>query len=73
MARIRENPPQFIEGVKVARMDTADGFRFILADNTWMLIRFSGTEPVLRVYVESDSSVRVARLLVFGQALAGVK
>jgi alpha-D-glucose phosphate-specific phosphoglucomutase len=73
MARIRENPPQFIEGVKVARMDTADGFRFILADNTWMLIRFSGTEPVLRVYVESDSPVRVARLLVFGQALAGVK
>jgi len=73
MARLRENPPQSIEGVKVARVDTADGFRFILADNTWLLIRFSGTEPVLRVYVESDSPARVARLLAFGRELAGVK
>jgi phosphomannomutase len=70
--RLRQNPPQSIEGIKVVKVDTADGFRFILADNTWLLIRFSGTEPVLRVYAESDSPARVERLLEFGKELAGV-
>ncbi len=70
--RLRNNPPESIEGVKVAKIDTADGFRFILADNTWLLIRFSGTEPVLRVYAESNSQARVERLLEFGKELAGV-
>ncbi|TET66782.1 MAG: phosphoglucomutase/phosphomannomutase family protein, partial [Dehalococcoidia bacterium] len=70
--RLRNNPPESIEGVKVVKTDTADGFRFILADNTWLLIRFSGTEPVLRVYAESDSQARVERLLEFGKELAGV-
>ena len=67
--RISGNLPENIEGVRVAKTDTTDGFRFILADNTWLLIRFSGTEPVLRIYAESDSKERVARLLEFGKAL----
>ncbi|HEY83094.1 MAG TPA: phosphoglucomutase/phosphomannomutase family protein [Dehalococcoidia bacterium] len=70
---LKESLPQSIEGVKVARIDTSDGFRFILVDNTWLLIRFSGTEPVLRIYAESDSQARVERLLEFGKELAGVK
>ncbi|MBA7695392.1 putative phosphomannomutase [subsurface metagenome] len=70
--RLRQNPPQSIEGIKVVKVDTADGFRFILADNAWLLIRFSGTEPVLRLYAESDSPARVKRLLEFGKGLAGV-
>ncbi len=70
--RLRQNPPQSIEGIKVVKVDTADGFRFILADNTWLLIRFSGTEPVLRIYAETDSPARVKRLLEFGKELAGV-
>ena len=70
--RIKHNPPQSIEGVKVARLDTEDGFRFTLTDNTWLLIRFSGTEPVLRIYTESDSPARVERLIEQGRAIAGV-
>jgi len=70
--RLQSNPPEAIEDVKVVKRDTTDGFRFILADNTWLLIRFSGTEPVLRVYVESDSPARVEKLLQFGKELAGV-
>jgi len=70
--RLQRNPPEFIEDVKVVKRDTTDGFRFILADNTWLLIRFSGTEPVLRVYAESNSQARVERLLEFGKKLAGV-
>lgn len=71
-SRIKDNPPQAIDGVKVVKLDTTDGFRFILADTTWLLIRFSGTEPVLRIYAESNSPARVERLLELGKGLAGV-
>ncbi len=47
--RIKHNPPEYIDGIKVTKFDTTDGFRFILADTTCLLIRFSGTEPVLRI------------------------
>lgn len=70
--RIRDNPPKSIDGVKVSRLDTTDGFRFVLADNSWLLIRFSGTEPVLRIYSETDSPARAARMLELGQGIAGV-
>jgi len=69
--RIKHNPPQSIEGIKV-KLDTKDGFRFILADTSWLLIRFSGTEPVLRLYAESNTQARVERLLELGRELAGV-
>ncbi len=72
ISRIRDNFPESIDGVKVANSDTADGFRFILADTTWLLIRFSGTEPLLRIYAESNSPTRVERLLEVGKGLGGV-
>jgi phosphomannomutase len=53
-------------------MDATDGFRYVLADGTWLLIRFSGTEPILRIYAETDSPERVKRLLAEGRKLAGV-
>jgi len=70
--RISDNLPQSIEGVKVVKVNTTDGFHLTLADTTWLLIRFSGTEPVLRVYAESNSLARVERLLKLGKKLAGV-
>jgi alpha-D-glucose phosphate-specific phosphoglucomutase len=70
--RVTDNAPQSLDGVKVAKLDTTDGFRFILADTSWLLIRFSGTEPLLRIYAESDSPARVKRLLELGKKLAGV-
>lgn len=69
--RIKHNPPQSIDGIKV-KLDTEDGFRFILADTSWLLIRFSGTEPVLRLYAESNTQARVESLLELGRELAGV-
>jgi len=71
-SRIRDNFPESIDGVKVIKINTTDGFHFILADTTWLLIRFSGTEPVLRIYAESNSPARVERLLELGKELAGV-
>jgi len=70
--RVKNNPPDEIDGVKVERVDTTDGFRFIMADEAWLLIRFSGTEPLLRVYAESGTPDRVERLLQRGRELAGV-
>ncbi len=70
--RLQNKPPDSIAGVKVVKPDTTDGFRFILADNSWLLIRFSGTEPLLRIYAESSSPARVEKLLETGKKLAGV-
>ena len=70
--RLKDNPPQSLEGVKVAKVNTTDGFHFTLEDGSWLLIRFSGTEPLLRVYAETDSPGRAGRLLGLGKKLAGV-
>jgi alpha-D-glucose phosphate-specific phosphoglucomutase len=70
--RLKNNTPQTIDNVKVVKTDTTDGFRFFLADNTWLLIRFSGTEPLLRIYTETDSVERADRILKLGREMAGV-
>ncbi len=70
--RIRKNSPPTLGGLKVFKKDTLDGFRFILDDTSWLLIRFSGTEPLLRVYAESDNLDRVERLLEEGRRMTGV-
>jgi len=70
--RITKNPPADIDGVKVEKFDTFDGYRFTLADTSWLLIRFSGTEPLLRTYAESSTPARVEKLLKLGRKLTGV-
>ena len=67
--RVRSFSPESLDGVKVVSSDTKDGFRFILADNSWLLIRFSHTEPLLRLYAESGSQERVDKLLKLAQGL----
>ncbi len=65
--------PDQIAGLKVVDRDTLDGFRFRFEDGGWMLIRFSGTEPLARIYTEvvGDES-RVARVLQAGREMLGV-
>jgi len=70
--RLSENAPQSLDGVKVVKTNTIDGFHFTLADSTWLLIRFSGTEPLLRIYAESNTPARAERLVELGRKLAGV-
>jgi len=70
--RAKAYRPTDINSIKVDKIDTADGFRFILADTGWLLIRFSGTEPLLRIYAESNSTERVRQLLAAGRAVVGV-
>ena len=64
--------PKDIGGIKVSRTDSKDGFRYVLADNSWLLIRFSGTEPVMRVYSEASDLGKVARILKSGRELTGI-
>ena len=64
--------PSRIDDTEVVGVESNDGFHFLLADRTWLLIRFSGTEPLLRIYAESDSPERVRRLLAEGRSIAGV-
>jgi alpha-D-glucose phosphate-specific phosphoglucomutase len=71
-SRLSRSRPSHIDNTKLEEVDTSDGFRFLLAERTWLLIRFSGTEPILRIYAESDGPARVQRLLKEGRKMAGV-
>ncbi len=62
--------PNAIAGVTVEDVQTTDGVKYYLDDGSWLLIRPSGTEPVLRVYAEAPSDERVAALLQFGEEMA---
>jgi len=62
--------PAEIGGYKVAEISKKDGVKYILADDSWLLIRPSGTEPVLRVYAEGRSQQMVKDLLAYGQQVA---
>jgi len=59
--------------VPVARIDRQDGYKFWFADKGWMLIRFSGTEPLMRVYTETPREASVQAFLDAGLRLAGVE
>jgi phosphomannomutase len=61
-----------IAGLSVESRDEVDGFRFTMEGGWWLLLRFSGTEPLLRIYAEMPSSDQVHDALHAGQEIAGV-
>jgi phosphomannomutase len=69
---LREHAPSSLDGQAVERtvaLDTNDGFKFFLADGTWLLIRASGTEPLVRVYTEATSPDLREAMLAAGEQL----
>ena len=62
-----------IGGFRVLKLDLSDGYKFYLADGGWMLIRFSGTEPIMRVYCETTDPHRMQAILAKGLKIAGLK
>lgn len=70
VAMLLEAAPNEISGVSVERIETVDGVKYYMADGSWLLIRPSGTEPVLRVYAEAPNDERVNALLGFGEKMA---
>jgi phosphomannomutase len=69
--RLTESAPTSIGSLKVANVENMDGVKYVMDDDSWLLIRPSGTEPVLRVYAEARSDEAVAALLAYGQKVAG--
>jgi len=70
--RLQEARPDAMGGIKVAQRDEMDGIRFVLEDGAWAIIRFSGTEPLLRIYAEGESTDKVDILISEARGLAGV-
>jgi phosphomannomutase len=64
------NAPAVIGGEAVVEIMATDGVKYILADDSWLLIRPSGTEPVLRVYAEGRSPEMMQALLSYGEQVA---
>ena len=69
---IGQKPPDSIAGIKVAKLNTADGFKYILSDGSWLLLRFSGTEPLIRVYAETHAQEQVQQFLDTGKEMLGI-
>ena len=73
LARLGEQAPEALAGLPVVErqaLDTNDGFKFYRDDGAWLLIRFSGTEALLRIYVEARSQEDVDALLAEGRRIA---
>jgi alpha-D-glucose phosphate-specific phosphoglucomutase len=64
-----DSAPATINGETVSRVDTLDGVKFYMADRSWLLIRPSGTEPVLRIYAEAHTPEAVKAMLDTGGKL----
>jgi phosphomannomutase len=73
--RVGAANPSRLDSSPVARvreLETGDGYKLYAEDGSWLMIRFSGTEPLLRIYTETTSPERVPRLLKQGRDIAGI-
>ncbi|WP_435146612.1 phosphoglucomutase/phosphomannomutase family protein [Halobaculum sp. P14] len=71
VADLADEIPEEVAGQPVADVVTVDGFKLLLADGSWMLVRPSGTEPKMRIYAESGSQARSDAILAAGRDLVG--
>ncbi|MDA0269812.1 MAG: phosphoglucomutase/phosphomannomutase family protein [Chloroflexi bacterium] len=71
-AHVQAQNPEMIAGLRVISRDQVDGYRFVLEGGWWLLMRFSGTEPLMRIYAELPTTEQVQDALATGQAIAGI-
>ncbi len=69
MAALQKHPPARLLRSKLAKVDARDGVKFVAEDSTWLMLRGSGTEPVLRIYAEGKSDTDREKLLKLGRSL----
>ena len=67
---LRREPPKDLLGSPLAKMMDFDGVKYIAKDDSWLMFRTSGTEPIIRIYSESSSAAKVKKLLEHGKRLA---
>ncbi len=70
MELLKTNPPKEILGRPVVDMKTADGYKLICDDSSWLMLRLSGTEPILRVYSEAPTEKKALAILKEGKRIA---
>jgi alpha-D-glucose phosphate-specific phosphoglucomutase len=71
VTRLVDCAPSSLGGDRVIDVKTLDGVKYGLSDGSWLLVRPSGTEPVLRVYAEAREPAMVEELLSYGEQVAG--
>ena len=71
-AKLKDHPPTEIAGLKVKNVVAKDGTQFILENDDWLMVRFSGTEPLMRCYMESHSAEGLEKLRQAGVELTNV-
>jgi phosphomannomutase len=64
-----KSPPSSLLRSPVADVKTYDGVKFVAQDGSWLMLRGSGTEPILRIYAEAGSDAAVQKLLKLGEGL----
>ena len=69
LKNLQNHLPKKIGSWEVVNVNLTDGFKFILSDGSWLLIRFSGTEPLVRIYSEALSKEQVKTILAEGKKL----
>lgn len=69
LRKLIKNPPGELDGREILNIETIDGIKLDLSDDDWFLLRFSGTEPVIRCYAESGSNKELAKLMRIGLEL----
>jgi phosphomannomutase len=69
MEFLKTNPPAKLLRSPMAEAKTFDGVKFVAEDSSWLMLRGSGTEPVLRIYAEAKSDADVRKLLQLGVSL----
>ena len=69
LKKLKSNLPKNIAGLNVVNTNLSDGFKFTLSDGSWLLVRFSGTEPLVRIYSEAKSQEQVKTILDEGKRL----
>jgi phosphomannomutase len=67
---VKANPPDPLLGRRLAEVEMMDGVRLMFADGSWIMVRASGTEPLLRIYAEAASEADVEALLAWGRSRA---
>ncbi len=69
---LAQNPPSSLLRSPVVAVKSFDGVKFIARDSSWLMLRGSGTEPILRIYAEASSPTKARQLLALGRKLTGV-
>ncbi len=69
MKLLQANPPKKLLRSSLAKVDARDGVKFVAEDSTWLMLRGSGTEPVLRIYAEAKADADAQKLLKLGRSL----